>query len=223
MRSTSFLTSLFLLCFAASLWAQQNSEQPEDWWKQIKVKPTAVLQVWSTYTMGQQVYNETTGTYEQVGNRFNTQLRRSRFGMKGNAGQDLKFNLTLAVDLVGRDLLSGTEGGANNGGSPGPRLWNAYVLWRLVPKQEWLHLGIGYQVPQIGRESTTSAFRIPSMEKSWSQNYLRRHLVGTGPGRAMGVQLGGLLLPESGSPWSGRYDIGIYNPPNTALGGNSVV
>ena len=56
------------------------------------------------------------------------------------------------------------------------------------------------------------------MEKSWSQNYLRRHLVGTGPGRALGLNLGGLFLNSSIGV---SYDVGIYNPVFASFNGNS--
>lgn len=210
-----------LFLTASQLWSQTASTQAPEWWQQINIQPVAILQVWSSYTMGQQVYDEATGTYLDASNRLNFQLRRSRIGLKGDAGKRLKFNFSLAADLVGRDLLAGTEGGANNGPWPRLRLWNAYLLWQLLPEKEGLYLSTGFQVPQLGRISTASAFRSPSMEKPWSQNYLRRHLVGTGPGRSIGLQLGGLIASQEANLWSGRYDIGIFNPAMTALSGNS--
>ena len=213
----------FLSMATSSLWSQTDSLDKKDWWQQIRIQPVATLQVWSSYTTGQQLYNESRETYEQVSNRLNFQLRRSRLGLKGSVGDRMKFNLLVAADLVGRDVLASTEGGANNGSWPRLRLWNAYALWRLIPQREILHLSIGFQVPQLGRVSTASAFRTPSMEKPWSQNYLRRHLVGTGPGRSIGIQFGGLILAnESSSKWSGRYDIGLFNPAMNTLGGNSI-
>ena len=44
----------------------------------------------------------------------------------------------------------------------------------------------------------TSAFRLGSMEKSWDQNYQRRHMVGVGTGRAVGINIGGLNYGENG-------------------------
>ncbi len=213
----------FLSMTTSSLWSQTDSLSTKDWWQQIDIQPVAILQVWSSYTTGQQLYDEVSESYEQVGNRLNFQLRRSRLGLKGSVGTRMKFNLLVAADLVGRDVLAGTEGGANNGPWLRLRLWNAYALWRLIPQREGLHLSIGFQVPQLGRVSTASAFRTPSMEKPWSQNYLRRHLVGTGPGRSIGIQFGGLILAnDSSSKWSGRYDIGLFNPAMNTLGGNSI-
>lgn len=221
MPTSHSLTLWIFVLVSSSLYAQTNTGQEEEWWQKIQLKPVAALQLWSSYTIGQKVFDESTGTYEQVDNRLNFQLRRSRLGVKGQMGQRLKFNLTVAADLVGRDLLAGTEGGANNGSSPKLRLWNAYVQWKMIPEREWLNLSLGYQVPQVGRESTSSALRVSSMEKSWSQNYLRRHLVGTGPGRSVGIHIGGLLTSSSHPLWNSRYDIGVFNATNNTFNGNS--
>lgn len=200
---------------------QQSGTKPLKKLEGFEIKPTVGLQLWSSYTFGQEVYNEAADKYEPVDDRVNFQLRRTRIGFKGQAYENIKFNLTASIDLVGRDILAGTEAGANNGSSPLFRLWNAYVQWRAVPGSEKLNVVVGYIPPQIGRESITSALRSTSMEKSWSQNYLRRHVVGIGPGRAMGVNVGGLFLHEGG-PVNWGYDLGVFTPDFTALGGNSV-
>ncbi|HFA49838.1 MAG TPA: hypothetical protein ENJ95_12595 [Bacteroidetes bacterium] len=213
--------SLAFLLFPLFVFAQQDNPS---WGKKLvgfKIKPSVGLQLWSSYTFGEEIYNENTDRYEAVDDRLNFQIRRTRLGFKGQAYEDLQFNVTASLDVVGRDVLSGTEGGGNNGGSPKFRIWNAFVQWRLLPGSEKLNLVTGYMPPQIGRESITSALRSTSLEKSWSQNYLRRHLVGTGPGRAMGVNIGGLFLGKNGK-FNWGYDVGIFNPAFVAYGGNSV-
>lgn len=176
----------------------------------VELKPVVALQLWSTYTLGTEQWNSKSGEFIPVDDRLNFLLRRSRIGVKGNWGEDLKFNLVGAADLVGKDDLSGVEASANNGGSPKFRLWTAEVSWRFSQLGDWLTVTAGFFSPRIGRESMTSAFQSLSMEKAWSQNYLRRHLVGTGPGRSTGVNIGGL------SNWTGwfniGYDVGIFNP-----------
>lgn len=167
-----------------------------------------------------QRYNAETGRYEAVDDRLNTQLRRTRISISGQPYENISFNLTGALDLVGRDLLSATEAGANNGASPTFRVWNAFVQWRLIPGKEYLYLTTGYMLPQIGRESIASALRVSSMEKSWSQNYLRTHLTGIGPGRAMGLNLGG-LIPSRRPGLQFGYELGIFNPLFESLSGNS--
>jgi len=221
MRYYQLVLLSFLLFFTLSLSGQETSKLNE--WlrtKKIALEPTVGVQLWSSYTFGTAVYNAEQQRYEQVDNRLNFQLRRTRFGFKGTAYERLKYNLLFSADAVGRDVLAGTEGGANNGGSPRLGLWNAYLQWQVIPNSDKLDVVFGYQVPQIGRESITAALRSTSMEKAWSQNYLRRHLVGSGPGRAVGVNLGGLMLKEERAiNWS--YDIGIFNPRQIAFAGTS--
>lgn len=212
-----FILLLFLSTFQLS--AQNDTDSPwknklEDW----KIQPILGVQMWSTYTIGTEIYNSETLQYEAVDNRLNTQFHRSRLGVKGQPYQNLKFNITAAFDFIGKDLYSGTEGGANNGASPTLRLWNAFINWKIANQHDGLHLTVGYFTPQIGRENITPALRSGSVEKSWSQNYMRRHLVGTGPGRAVGINLGGLFLKEH---FGVSYGVGIFNPVLGSLSGNS--
>jgi hypothetical protein len=202
-----------------------NAQEGEDVWEKtrehITVKPVIGLQLWSSYTMGAEVFNEETQQYDKVDDRLNFQIRRSRFGFKGSAYKHITYKLVAAMDLVGRDVLSGTEGGSNNGASPRLRVWDAYVQWKIIPDHEKINIVAGYFNPQIGRASISSALRSPSMEKSWSQNYLRRHLVGIGPGRAVGLNIGGLFQREH-HHWHWGYDVGIFNPTFVGYNGNSV-
>ena len=212
--------------YILSLWAiflpqYANSQNWQKTLDDFKLKPSIGLQLWSSYTIGQEVYKEEHGNYEAVDNRLNFQIRRTRLGFSGQPYQNLGFKFTAALDLVGRDILSGTEAGANNGASPRFRLWNAWLHWKVKKTSESFNILTGYLPPQIGRESITSAMRSNSMEKSWSQNYLRRHLVGTGPGRAMGINVGGQMY-KKGSKAGWGYDAGIFNPAFNGYGGNSV-
>ncbi len=56
---------------------------------------------------------------------------------------------------------------------------------------------------------------VSSFEKSMSQFYIRRHLVGSGQGRAMGVNAGGLV--EMGRSVSLLYNVGAFNPQTTGF------
>lgn len=210
--------SFFLFFFFQSIYGQEGIS---NWLKKLEhlhLQPIVAFQVWSNYTHNMEVFDETEGLYVPVENRLNTQLHRSRFGIKGAIYSNLKFNLTTSLDFVGRDVLSATHGGNNNGASPSFRLWSAFLQWKIKAQSDAFHLTTGYILPQIGRGSITSAFRVPSMEKSWSQNYLRRHLMGTGPGRTVGVNLGGQFLKNN---LGFRYDIGLFNPLPQAFSGNS--
>lgn len=176
----------------------------------LSIKPVIGLQIWSSYTLGTEVYDADENAFVEVDDRLNFQLRRSRLGVKGAYGERLKFNFTAAADLVGRDGLAGTEAGQNNGGFPLFRLWNAWVQWKAQKQGEAIYITAGFMTPKVGRESMTPGLKSPSMEKGWSQNYLRRYLVGTGPGRSGGVNVGGLLGITGNIKM--EYDVGVFNP-----------
>lgn len=210
-RTTWPILVLVLLLRVTTISAQtsDNTEWREKL-RDFEVDVHLAMQFWTSYSFDQQVYDESSGKYRAVDDRLNFQIRRSRMAFKAQAYDRLKINMTAALDLVGRDELAATEGGFNNGGSPRFRIWNAYVQWKLGKKSEHFYLTTGYFLPQIGRESMTAALRSNSMEKAWSQNYLRRHMSGSGPGRVTGVNLGGLIVKEN--RWVNyKYDIGFFS------------
>lgn len=207
-----FIPILLFICL--SLQAQEKQEK-------LVVQPILVMQLWSTYTEGQQIYNTDNLQFEAVDDRLNFSLHRTRLGAKGSYGDQWVYNLTGALDFVGQDLLAGNVGAANNGASPRFRLWNALIQYKVKPQSEGLYVTFGYQGPQLSRESITSPFTVASFEKAWSQNYIRRHVVGTGPGRAVGMNIGGFVKGEGDQKLAFNYDIGIYNPRFTEHGGNS--
>lgn len=204
-------TGLFVwLMVNAWAWAQPNWLPRQD---SLPVESFMMLQFWGTYTQGQRIWQPDSGRYVAVDDRADLQLRRARLGFRGEPYQGLKYNLVLFYDLIGRDLLSGTVGGSN-GPSPNLGIWDAFLQWRIHPKREAWYLTAGYFRPQLGRESITSAWSVNSIEKATAQTYLRRHLVGTGPGRATGINLGGLLRP---SPRLGlSYNLGLFFPQFTS-------
>ena len=204
----------FLLLICLSLQAQETEEK-------LVVQPILAMQLWSTYTEGQELYNIDNQEFEAVDNRLNFLLHRTRLGAKGSYGDRWVYDLTGSLDFVGQDLLAGTVGAANNGASPRFRVWNALIQYKVIPQSEHLYVTFGYQGPQLSRESITSPFTVSSFEKAWSQNYIRRHIVGTGPGRAVGMNVGGFMKGDTDQKIAFNYDLGIYNPRFTAFGGNS--
>lgn len=211
---------LFTLLLAAPASGQSDFK---NWLKEkegFKIEPFMMLQLWSSYSTGQEVFNKELNQYEPVDGRFNVMLRRARLGFKAEPYEGLQFALTGAYDLVGRDVLTAQAGGANNGSLPAFGIWDAFFQWRMKKGSEAFNLVGGYFRPQLSRESITSGWSVNSMEKSMSQNYIRRHLVGAGPGRAAGLNLGGLLLGKSGKLGL-NYNLGIFNPVSLANNGNS--
>lgn len=209
------------LCWHTGITAQSDFSQWLSKKEGAKIEPYVMLQFWATYTQGQRVFNDSTQTYDPVDDRLNLLLRRTRLGFRAQPYERLKFNLVIAYDQVGRDILSGLTGSANNGSGPSLVIWDAFLRWQVSKNKETAYLTAGYFRPQLSRESITSGWSVNSMEKSMSQNYIRRHLVGTGPGRAVGLNLGGLLL-NTEENFGLQYNLGLFNPLYHSLGGNSV-
>ena len=189
--------------------------------RDYRIQATVGLQLWSTYSSGMSVYDNETEAYSGVDDRLNTQLKRSRFILAGQPYRTLDFQVIAALDFLGRDVLSATDAGVNNSASPIFRIWNLYLKWQLKPGSDGAYLAAGYIVSPLGRESNTPALRSNSYEKAWSQNYLRRHLVGTGPGRAAGLLFGGQWHADDG-PLHLDYRVAAQNPFFNILGGNSL-
>lgn len=209
----------FLLLLFTSGTASFAQKTFDNWLKKkegAKIEPFVMLQLWSTYSMNQKVYNNTTSSYDPVEDRFNLLLRRARLGFRAEPYEGLQFNFITAYDMLGRDVNSALVGGDNNGSQPEFYIWDAFLQWKVNKSSESLNIIAGYFRPQISRESITSAWAVNSMEKAMSQNYIRNHLVGSGPGRAVGLNLGGLLLHHKIN-----YNFGVFNPVFHANGGNS--
>ncbi len=178
-----------------------------------KIEPYLMLQVWATYSHGQEVYDEGSEGYLPVDPRYNLMLRRGRVGFRLEPYEGLKFNIALAYDLLGHDVHTALLGGNNNGTRPIVSVWDAFLQWKLKPGSEKLNLVAGYFRPQLSRESITSGWSVPSFEKAMSQSYIRIHLTGIGPGRAPGLNLGGLLPGHDGVSRI-NYNVGIFTPVN---------
>lgn len=184
------------------------------------IEPFMMMQFWSSYSLGQEVFNPDSGQYEAVDNRFNFMLRRARLGFRAEPWDGFRFLFMGAYDLLGRDVLASHVGGANNGSLPEFGIWDAFIQWQPLKGRQGLNIVGGYFRPQLSRESITSGWATGSMEKSMSQNYIRTHLVGTGPGRAVGLNLGGLFL-NAEENLGLNYNLGLFNPMAPAFGGNS--
>ena len=207
--------SLLIILLGHCILLEAQEQKKLNWSKNQQdhqLKVGADLQIKWKYTLNQKLYNAETEQYEKVDNRWNLHIRRFRFNFTGEVYTNLSFNFKGAIDLVGRDVLAATLGGANNGSAPNFGLLNAYLQWRLLDQKETLWLTFGYLVPQISRSSITSAMRATSFEKAWVQNYMRRSLVGIGPGRAPGINLGGQV--NTSDQLAISYDFGFFNPVN---------
>lgn len=216
----SVLTFLvFFLLLNISLAQNESQGGIEKWLKkneQFKPQFSTAVQLWSTYTTGYEIFNDNTDRYEPVDDRLNISLHRARLNMKGEPYPKLKYFVAFFYDRTGRDLLAGTFGPTNDERTIG--IWDAFLHYR-ISEDESVNLVGGWFRPQMGRESITSPWSTTSLEKPWSQNFIRDHLVGLGPGRATGLNIGGLLGEEK---LRLNYNLGVFNPLTTGLDGTSV-
>ena len=175
------------------------------------------MQLWGIHSTGMEVFDADSGQYEDVDDRFNVSLRRARVAFLGEPYNQLKYNVAFFYDQTGRDVLSSGVGGSNKA-DPAVGVLEAFVHWK-IGKSEALNLLGGFFRPQVQRESITGAWATSSFEKSMSQNYLRNHLVGTGLGRTVGLNLGGIIAKNKISL---NYNLGIFNPLTADYAGTSV-
>ncbi len=201
---------LFVALFPACAFAQEGY-----WIKQDSlykhIQPYAIVQMWGTYTMGERARLTADGPLEPVADRLNFTARRARLGFKGKPYKNFTYNLALFYDNLGRDRYSGTRAGINDGQIG---VWDAFMSWKMTPKNDFAHLTFGYFRPQISRECITAYSAVNSFEKSLSQTYIRQHMMGKNHGRTMGMNLGGLRQEEKVSI---NYNVGIFN--NNTTGG----
>jgi hypothetical protein len=183
----------------------------------FRLKITSMVQLWSTYSTRQEVFNTATSQYEPVDDRLNFSFRRARLVFNGDPYPRLSYTVALFYDQTGYDILSAGLG-ATNKDQPSVGIWDAFGQYRLGKKRSAPMLTAGYFRPQMQRESITTAWAPTSFEKAMSQNYVRRHLVGTGPGRATGLNIGGLWLAKNIGL---NYNAGLFTPVAGAFDGSS--
>ena len=186
-----------------------------------KIQPYMMVQLWGTYTHNMLADTNGDGTVEEVENRFNPHIRRARLGFTANPYPNLRYTVVAYYDGIGRDALSASIGPGNNPDGTEFGIWDAFLQWQIKPGSQALNLIGGFFRPQLGRESISSGFATTSGEKAMQQDYIRRHLVGTGPGRAVGLNLGGFVSNAIGT-FHVNYNVGFFNPQNTSPLKNTV-
>ena len=208
------LSSCMKQCLLLVLFAITHQLSGQNLPSNFSIQPFFQFQLWGSHSTDFQQYNVEDQRYEDVGNRWNTMIRRGRTGVKGVAYDRIKYQISLAYDFIGRDIRSSVVGGVN---PTNPRLfiWTAYAQYQMKEESEGLYLTAGFFTPQLGRESITSAFDVTSLEKTIAQRYIRRHLVGSGPGKAVGLNLGGLVKGDR--KVYAEYNLGLFNPLNSEL------
>lgn len=213
----------FLLFFTWAAGAQtSDSSVVQPHWLSKKtnfqLQASMAMQWWVIYSTDFEIFNPSTGKYEPVDDRFNASVRRGRLSFKAEPYPRLLVNTSFIFDQIGRDLLTSSTGSTNKS-DPIFSVVDAYLQWQALQGRQYLFVVAGWHRPQMQRESITSAFAVGSFEKSASQTYLRRHLVGAGLGRAPGITVGGLT---QGAMWGLQYNVGVFNPITIAYSGTSL-
>ncbi len=209
--------------FAAGLLATPSQAAPKFYFGEGKdLEIFFMNQLWGIYTMDR----EENGT--KYDNRMDFLLRRSRVGFQGNITKDLSWRVWFAYDSVGLDPHTAIAKNSNVGlvGSNNNNqqfyIWDAYFTYAL--DKRWANITVGYFRPHVGRENITAGFEVTSFEKALTNFYLRPHIVGTGPGRETGINIGGLYNDDK-SKWGINYNFGIFNTNsfNDGSGGDSLL
>lgn len=212
------LTGLICVLGAATTTRATDTLKLEE--KSPRIETFILLQLWSSYTTNERVFDKDTRQYLPVDDRFNFWLRRGIVGFKAQPYPSLSFKMMTAFDGIGKDLFSGANGSVNNGSLPSISILEAYGQWQVWPGHETFHLTAGYFRPPIGRESFTSSWGVTSMDRAFSSTYLRRHVTGSVFGRTAGLQLGG-LAPNPDQDMGFEYAVGVFNPQFAGSGGGS--
>jgi len=165
-------------------------------------------QLWGVYTMDR----VEKGT--KYDNRMDFLLRRSRLGFQGTITENLSWRVWFAYDNVGLDphtaLAKNNNVGLVVGNSDNQKfyVWDAMFTYAL--HKNWANITVGYFRPQVGRESITAGFEVLSFEKALTNFYPRQHLVGTGPARETGINIGGLYNDKK-TKLGLNYNFGVFN------------
>jgi hypothetical protein len=172
-------------------------------------------QLWGVYTIDRVENNQ------KYDNRMDFFLRRAFLGFKGTITEDLSYSIMFQYNNVGLDPHTATSKYNNVGYFPQNQNNQQFqpfdINFTYALHKNWANITVGYFRPQVGREHISFLDSI-SFEKTLANFYPRLHLVGTLPGRELGINLGGLYNDEKGK-WGIDYRFGVFNPDK--MGGSS--
>jgi len=169
-----------------------------------------MVQVWGMSTVDVDGATAASQNYDDGQDLF---IRRGRIGVKGHYSDLIDYKVWMAYDMIGKDgnnIMMGTGQADDNKAF---YIWDAYFTYKF--DKELANVTLGYFRPQVGKESITSGFTTTSYEKGLSNFYVRTHLVGRGPGREVGANIGGLTLDNKLN-----YNFGIFAPNHSKITGD---
>lgn len=206
------MTKLLLSAAAASLLATSAVAGPKLEFNDGKstIEIFNMVQVWGMSTLDA---GNLEGTDYAEGSDI--YIRRGRIGVKGKYDDLISYKVWFAYDNLGKsdnNILMGTGQLDSN---KEVYIWDAYFTYKF--DKEFANVTIGYFRPQVGKESITSGFTTTSYEKGLSNFYVRTHLVGRGPGREVGVNIGGLTMDNKLN-----YNFGVFGPNHAKITGDAL-
>ena len=202
---------------ALALFAPQADAKPRIYFGDGKwVEIFQMVQVWNVYTLENDSYDP------DMDARSDVYIRRGRVGFKGKIRKNMKFKVWFAYDNLGKNEATVGTGSPNTTAGKGDEgtenrefyIWDAIWTWVLDP--EWANVSVGYFRPQVGKESITTAFKVISFQKSLPNFDFRKHIVGRGPGRETGINIGGLALNKKFN-----FNIGVFDTNHKNIAGNT--
>jgi len=205
----------WLLAFLLTLFVPQTlaGEEPDETKASLPqigdMRVSGQAQIWSVFSSG---VNGPGG--EPVEDRWDLYLRRARLGLSGRIGESVGYAVTFAYDNVGKNAFTIAPGAPQDRDNTEFKVWDAFFTWAAEPT--WANVTLGYFRPQVGRESITSAVQVNSFSKALPNTYPRLHLLDAGPGRATGINVGGLYHPGR---WGLHYNVGIFDADHAELNG----
>lgn len=168
-----------------------------------------MVQVWGMSTVNADAATNVSNDYADGQDLF---IRRGRIGVKGKYSDLIDYKVWMAYDMIGKDGNNIMMGAGQADDNKAFYIWDAYFTYKF--DKELANVTLGYFRPQVGKESITSGFTTTSYEKGLSNFYVRTHLVGRGPGREVGANIGGLTLNNKLN-----YNFGIFAPNHSKITG----
>ncbi len=145
-----------------------------------QLEPIAIAEIWSTYSYGESMNNET------YANQYDIHFRRLRFGAKGKANKWLKYSFLIDADRLGENKFASTKNKYQGVG-----LWCAMMSVKLSKTSNLMNLHTGYYNIAVSRESYTAFKTLGTLDKVQPDWYLRQFITGKGNGIETGIGLAG--------------------------------
>ncbi len=140
----------------------------------ITIKPFLKIQYWNA--MGE--------------DDVSSYIRRGRAGWSAKVGEQWSVSTCLQFDNAGKDSWAPNKGTPAN---ISVKLWDLYIMWRpFRNKNSWV-LTTGYTLPQLSRETVTTPWFVPSLDKARSSSFLRKFVTGSNAGISQVLNMGGVV------------------------------